>query len=125
MFNIGVEGQFILGAFGATVVGDRPQGPAAAGRSWSPRRWAGVLTGAFWGFIPGVLKAKTGAHEVITTIMLNYVAAQIVLFGLRSDFLRQEGSSAADLQGHRRLGPHAADHRPARRSGSTTASCSR
>ena len=46
-----------------------------------------------WGFIPGFLKARTGAHEVITTIMLNYVAAQIVLFGLRSDFLRQEGSS--------------------------------
>jgi simple sugar transport system permease protein len=54
---------------------------------------SGVLTGAFWGFIPGVLKAKTGASEVITTIMLNYVAAQIVLFGLRGDFLRMEGSS--------------------------------
>jgi simple sugar transport system permease protein len=54
---------------------------------------AGVLTGAGWGFIPGYLKAKTGAHEVITTIMLNYVAVQIVLFGLRSDFLRKEGSS--------------------------------
>ena len=52
----------------------------------------GVLTGAFWGFIPGFLKARTGASEVITTIMLNYVAAQIVLFGLRSDFLRQAGS---------------------------------
>ena len=43
-----------------------------------------MLTGAAWGFIPGFLKARTGAHEVITTIMLNYVAAQIVLFGLRS-----------------------------------------
>jgi simple sugar transport system permease protein len=53
---------------------------------------SGILTGAFWGFIPGLLKAKTGASEVITTIMLNYVAAQIVLFGLRSDFLRMEGS---------------------------------
>jgi simple sugar transport system permease protein len=52
-----------------------------------------VLTGAAWGWIPGFLKARTGAHEVITTIMLNYVAVQIVLFGLRSDFLRQEGSS--------------------------------
>jgi simple sugar transport system permease protein len=41
-----------------------------------------------WGFIPGFLKARTGAHEVITTIMLNYVAAQIVLFALRGDFLR-------------------------------------
>jgi len=90
-FNIGVEGQFILGAFGAATVSialkEQPM-------------WliiilstiAGVLTGAFWGFIPGVLKARTGASEVITTIMLNYVAAQIVLFGLRSEFLRQTGS---------------------------------
>ena len=91
VFNIGVEGQFVLGAFGATV--------AAIALKGEPM-WliilvsslCGVLTGAFWGFIPGFLKARTGAHEVITTIMLNYVAAQIVLFGLRSDFLRQEGS---------------------------------
>jgi ABC-type uncharacterized transport system permease subunit len=70
VFNIGVEGQFVLASAGA-----------------------GMVTGAAWGFIPGFLKARTGAHEVITTIMLNYVAAQIVLFGLRSDFLRKEGSS--------------------------------
>jgi ABC-type uncharacterized transport system permease subunit len=92
VFNIGVEGQFVLGAFGATVallvLKDLPPPiPLIAATI------AGVLTGAAWGFIPGFLKARTGAHEVITTIMLNYVAAQIVLFGLRSDFLRQEGSS--------------------------------
>jgi simple sugar transport system permease protein len=92
VFNIGVEGQFILGAFGASV--------AAIALKEQPAPLilvvatiTGVLTGAFWGFIPGFLKAKAGAHEVITTIMLNYVAAQVVLFGLRSDFLRQEGSS--------------------------------
>ncbi len=92
VFNIGVEGQFILGAFGATaallVLRDLPAPVPLIGATI-----AGVLTGAVWGFIPGFLKARTGAHEVITTIMLNYVAAQIVLFGLRSDFLRQEGSS--------------------------------
>ena len=91
VFNIGVEGQFILGAFGAAV--------AAIALKEQPT-WLiilvsaifGMLTGALWGFIPGFLKARTGAHEVITTIMLNYVAAQIVLFGLRSDFLRMAGS---------------------------------
>jgi simple sugar transport system permease protein len=92
VFNIGVEGQFVLGAFGAAVMAialkDLPA-PVILLASVA----AGVLTGALWGFIPGVLKAKAGAHEVITTIMLNYVAAQIVLFGLRSDFLRAEGSS--------------------------------
>ncbi len=91
VFNIGVEGQFILGAFGATVAAIvlREQ-PAAI--ILLAAVLTGVLFGALWGFIPGVLKARTGAHEVITTIMLNYVAAQVVLFGLRSDLLRQEGS---------------------------------
>jgi general nucleoside transport system permease protein len=92
VFNIGVEGQFVLGAFGATVMAialrDQP-----APLILLASTFAGILTGALWGFIPGILKAKAGAHEVITTIMLNYVAAQVVLFGLRSDFLRQEGSS--------------------------------
>jgi simple sugar transport system permease protein len=54
----------------------------------------GIITGAFWGFIPGFLKARTGAHEVITTIMLNYVAAQVVFFALRSPALRAPGSTA-------------------------------
>jgi ABC-type uncharacterized transport system permease subunit len=92
VFNIGVEGQFVLGAFGAAT--------AAIALKDQPvlviillSTVAGILTGAAWGFIPGFLKARTGAHEVITTIMLNYVAFQIVLFGLRSDFLRKEGSS--------------------------------
>jgi simple sugar transport system permease protein len=92
VFNIGVEGQFILGAFGATVALLVLRGlPAPLPVLGAVV--AGILTGALWGFIPGFLKARTGAHEVITTIMLNYVAAQLVLFGLRSDFLRQEGSS--------------------------------
>ncbi|HEX5826639.1 MAG TPA: ABC transporter permease [Candidatus Limnocylindrales bacterium] len=90
-FNIGVEGQFVLGAFGAATAAialkDQPM-PLIILVS----TLAGVLTGGFWGFIPGVLKARTGASEVITTIMLNYIAAQVVLFGLRSEFLRTEGS---------------------------------
>jgi ABC-type uncharacterized transport system permease subunit len=92
VFNIGVEGQFVLGAFGATVAAiackDLPMPLILLVATI-----AGALTGAAWGFIPGFLKARTGAHEVITTIMLNYVAFQIVLFGLRSDFLRKEGTS--------------------------------
>ena len=92
VFNIGVEGQFVLGAFGAAsvaiVLKEQPMWLILVASTI-----AGILAGAAWGFIPGFLKARTGAHEVITTIMLNYVAAQIVLFGLRSDLLRKEGSS--------------------------------
>jgi simple sugar transport system permease protein len=54
----------------------------------------GMLFGAGYGFIPGFLKARTGAHEVITTIMLNYVAAQILFLALRNPILRQPGSTA-------------------------------
>ena len=54
----------------------------------------GMISGGLWGFIPGFLKARTGAHEVITTIMLNYIAAQVVFFALRSTVLRAPGSTA-------------------------------
>jgi ABC-type uncharacterized transport system permease subunit len=40
----------------------------------------GALAGALWGFVPGILKAKTGAHEVITTIMMNYVAYYLIYY---------------------------------------------
>ena len=89
MFNIGGNGQLIIGALGATTVA------IALQTSGLPSLvilvlaiLASALFGAVWGFIPGFLKARTGAHEVITTIMLNYIAIQVVLFALRGDFLR-------------------------------------
>ena len=95
MFNIGVDGQLMIGALGATVAAFVLQGagmPSAVILLGSIA--SGILSGAFWGFIPGFLKARTGAHEVITTIMLNYIAAQVVFFALRSSTLRAPGSTA-------------------------------
>ena len=76
LFNIGAEGQFLVGAFAAALVGISFNGlpffihvPMAL--------LAGVAAGAFWGFIPAVLKARLGAHEVITTMMLSYVALYV------------------------------------------------
>jgi general nucleoside transport system permease protein len=72
LFNIGVQGQLIMGAICAGYVGfkwNMPQGLHVI-----VALLAGVLGGAIWGGIVGLLKAKTGAHEVVTTIMLNYVA---------------------------------------------------
>jgi simple sugar transport system permease protein len=73
LFNIGAQGQFLMGALGSAAVGASLAGaspivaiPAALA--------AGALFGAGWGFIPGALKAWTGAHEVVTTIMLNFIA---------------------------------------------------
>jgi len=77
LFNIGAGGQLLMGALGAGVVG-------AAVADWPPAlaittaTLAAVVLGGFWGFIPGALKAFTGAHEVVVTIMLNFIAAGIV-----------------------------------------------
>jgi len=77
LFNIGVEGQFYIGAISAAFVGQATNGlPAVIHLPLAVA--AGALGGAVWGAIPGYLKAKTGAHEVINTIMLNYVAFRLV-----------------------------------------------
>ncbi len=77
LFNIGVEGQIFIGAATGVWAGYAIIGlptiihiPLAM--------LFGALGGALWGFIPGFLKAKTGAHEVITTIMMNYIAFRLV-----------------------------------------------
>ena len=79
LFNIGVEGQIGLGSLASVYVGyavkDLPF-PFHALLALA----AGLAAGALWGAIPGFLKAKTGAHEVIVTIMLNYVAIQMTSF---------------------------------------------
>lgn len=74
LFNIGAAGQFLMGAICAVWVGVNFEGAPAA---WhlSAALLAGLGGGLAWGALPGLLKASTGAHEVITTIMLNYVAA--------------------------------------------------
>ena len=76
LFNIGAQGQFLVGAFVAAVVGSTPilTGPLHIVLALA----AGTLGGAAWGFIPGLLKAWRGAHEVVVTIMLNYTAYLIL-----------------------------------------------
>ena len=76
LFNIGVEGQLFIGAACATYVGYAVTG--LPGYIHMPLAFlAGALGGAIWGFIPGFLKATTGGHEVINTIMLNYIAFRL------------------------------------------------
>lgn len=92
LFNIGVEGQLAMGAMCSAVVGYQVTGlpmlihlPLAL--------LAGALGGAVWGAIPGLLRAKTGAHEVITTIMLNYIAIRLTDYLIKGPF-RDRSSSA-------------------------------
>ncbi|MEA2620591.1 MAG: ral nucleoside transport system permease protein, partial [Chloroflexota bacterium] len=81
LFNIGAQGQFLVGALGAVTVGVAfGQAPGLVAIPIAVL--AGVLAGAAWGFIPGVLKAVSGAHEVVTTIMLNYVAISLLAWAV-------------------------------------------
>jgi ABC-type uncharacterized transport system permease subunit len=76
LFNIGAQGQLLLGAITAAFIGFSLKG-LPAGLHIPLALIGGGLAGAFYGFIPGMLRAFTGAHEVITTIMLNYIAINI------------------------------------------------
>lgn len=76
LFNIGAEGQFFMGALASAFVGYSLKGlpmivhlPLAI--------LAGALGGAIWGMIPGYLKARFGAHEVVNTIMMNWIAFRL------------------------------------------------
>lgn len=76
LFNIGVEGQLFIGAICSVWVGFAFTGlPAIVHIPLA--LLAGAAGGALWAFIPAILKAKTGAHEVINTIMMNYIAFRL------------------------------------------------
>ncbi len=78
LFNIGGQGQIILGAIFAGFVGFHWHLPAVVHVLAAIA--AGILGGALWGGLSGWLKARTGAHEVITTIMFNYVAFYLLAY---------------------------------------------
>lgn len=88
LFNIGGEGQLYIGAITAAWLGVSLGG---LGLVAIPLALAAcLLTGFMWGSIPGFLKAYFGAHEVITTIMLNFVAINLAYY-LAQNPLRQDG----------------------------------
>jgi len=88
LFNIGAEGQLFVGAIFAAFVGYALKLPLIIHLPLAIL--AGMLGGAIWGFIPGWLKAKTGGHEVINTIMMNYIAFRLSDWLLRGPMKRPE-----------------------------------
>ncbi len=84
LFNIGGQSQLLVGALVAAVVGFKLDLPFIVHLPLA--LLAGALAGALFGAIPGALKAYTGAHEVITTIMLNFVAINITDYLTNSVF---------------------------------------
>ncbi|MEX1281533.1 MAG: ABC transporter permease, partial [Acidimicrobiia bacterium] len=92
LFNIGGEGQILIGGMVAVAVGFSFEGlplvvhlPLAL--------LGGIVGGGLWGFVPGFLKARTGAHEVIVTIMMNFIALRLTDWLLKTSFYQVEGRS--------------------------------
>lgn len=106
LFNIGAQGQFIAGAIGASFVGFHFELPVVI-HTLAAIAAAIACAGLYGGFV-GLLKARTGAHEVIVTIMLNYVASYFLLWILSTTpFLRpgRQDPLAPEVQMSSRL-PH-------------------
>ncbi len=90
LFNIGAEGQLFVGGLASVYVGYAIKGlPAYIHLPLA--LLAGIAAGAFWGAIPGYLKARTGAHEVINTIMMNYIAFRLTDHLLSGPMARPDG----------------------------------
>ncbi len=81
LFNIGAEGQMMVGSFAAVTIGILVKGPSFL--ILLLMIIAGVLAGGVWGLIPGYLKAKFNVHEVVVTIMLNYTALYLTNYYLK------------------------------------------
>ncbi|MDA1361931.1 ABC transporter permease [Glycomyces luteolus] len=88
LFNIGAQGQMIFGMMGALIIGFALDLPAVIHLPLAVI--AGALAGAAFGAVPGVLKATTGAHEVISSIMLNNIAALFLVWSISTEFLHSE-----------------------------------
>ncbi|MFL6215145.1 MAG: ABC transporter permease [Blastocatellia bacterium] len=110
LLNIGAEGQLVTGAFAAAWIGlTLPTWPA-----WLVvilAALAAIVVGGVWGGIPGVLKARFGAHEVITTIMMNFIAAAIVSYLTQYHYRRPgdpilETLPIAEVKDGTLIGPH-------------------
>lgn len=89
LFNIGAQGQAIWGAIGAAYVGFSWHLPPVAHLLVAIT--VGVALGALWGAIAGFLKAQTGAHEVIVTIMMNFIAVSVLAWLLITPAFQRPG----------------------------------
>jgi simple sugar transport system permease protein len=91
LFNIGVEGQLVAGAFTSAVVGLAVRGPLGV----IVALLAGMLAGALWALPAGLIKAYRNGHEVITTIMLNNVASLLTGYLVAGPFIAPPGDYPA------------------------------
>jgi simple sugar transport system permease protein len=93
LFNIGAEGQYIIGSLAALAAGVLLPMPAPLHGILCVL--AGALAGALWGAVAGILKAYKGIHEVIVTIMLNWIAFYLSNFFVMSPLFKKPNSTAS------------------------------
>jgi len=106
LFNIGGEGQVYVGAFLAAYVGFTFTNLPAI--LLIPLTiFAAALGGAFWASIPGILKAKTGVHEVIVTIMMNWIAASLTFY--LALLYKAQASESMKVAGVQQMIPHTSE----------------
>lgn len=74
VWNIGIDGQFMVGALFAAFTGAALAGDVPDGIMWLAAGIAGCIGGIIWAFIPAILRVRFGLNEIITTLMMNYVA---------------------------------------------------
>ncbi len=104
LFNIGAQGQFIFGAISASYIGFKFSLPPVI--HIVVAIIFAILVAGLWGGLVGLLKSKTGAHEVIVTIMLNYIAAYFLLWILSTNTFLRKGRQdpiAPEVQQNARL----------------------
>jgi simple sugar transport system permease protein len=90
LFNIGAEGQLFMGGLASVYIGYTFRNlPTVVHLPLA--LIAGIVAGGLWGAIPGLLKARTGAHEVINTIMMNYIAFRLTDHLLSGPMARPDG----------------------------------
>lgn len=89
LFNIGAQGQMLIGGLAATYVGMYVSAPAFVHIPLTLA--AGLAGGMLWGGLAGFLKARTGAHEVITTIMFNFIAVFFISWVLTTSVFQDPG----------------------------------
>ncbi|MCI0583052.1 MAG: ABC transporter permease [Chloroflexi bacterium] len=97
LFNLGAGGQLLMGGLGATITANSLDGHLPSFLILIMALVGGTLSGAAYGFLPGFLKARTGAHEVITTLMLNSIAPEITILALSSGAFSRSLTPIADI----------------------------
>jgi simple sugar transport system permease protein len=103
LFNIGAEGQVIMGMLVSGLVGIYMPGPG-----WlvaSAAIAAGGVAGALWAAVPGILKATRGIHEVINSIMMNYIAMYVANYLIQGKFKAEGVQGTAQVKASARLLP--------------------